>query len=1113
MDSIRTIMKHLKALNTAWFTIVMLLPVIGVSQEIEKILFQDNFSNDLSNWTIEQTKDGTTHIHDGSLEIDGGGCTVWFNEILNGSVLIEYEATLIQNGGKNDNCRDLNCFVMARHPRAPYDLFEGWRSNSKTRAGNFKEYHELRTYYAGIGGHKNTTTRFRRYTGHGGRPLLEEHDLIDPKHMLEANTTYKIQIVANNNIIQLYRNGDLFFELNDPQPYTSGWFGFRTVANHVKINNFKVYRLAPEKLSKKELFCTAKKLGINKSLTELSFRTGQRNKNEFKHGESYLSEKLVFTDYETGGNIWQMTNDPAIETNEYTDIPVWSADGESMLFISARNGENERWLMDANGENLRPLSNAVDLPGDKGVWSIKYPDILYYAEKEYEGDKVIATKVMTANIKTGKKQVVVKVPRDLGKLMPPHPSENLFLFGDHMGGEWTDKEHPSRAFIVDRKGKISEVKFEKLYHRLRFTKSDDGRIFFNFDRPRTTWTCMPDGSERKEIEINGGHPDWIEGGEWVIFNAREVLSDGTKNFDLRYDAIRFDGTGFRTIYPYGGHASTCTDGLHIVCDGGPGSGSVNYVNVDTNNTSQNLFMNHTSRFDHSNNWHPNHHSTHPHPNASPDGTKVMSNSDVLGQYANVFVSIAKYPDAPQNLNARLKGKSIMLSWDKAKNSRETAGYNLYYSENSGKGFFKINSELIKQTKYTVASSYKGYFIVAAVEYSGLQSAPTNETYYNGNTNWQGFARLAFEAELGQCVLPFEPKMEMQNASNGYIVKARNGEAKGQIKLEVNVPADGDYILWAFATGRGNVRVKFNGDNAGSFAGSEGFWSWQKIQTPVSLKKGKVTIELTGESGTEEMDKFYLTNDLSFQPLGLSVFKTVVLTAPTGLSAKGISNNSIQLKWHKAENAIYYNVYASSNPDFECNQHHLVGSPIEATFIDWGLNLNENYYYKVKSVDVFGNESDSFSGKKAKVQHFIPSQINLNVSDAKANGMEQVYEKQLGEMVWSTSSENGLVEWEFEIPVEGDYTIWGQSVIDVKEKLKYELTLDEVRTEWQVLGLYNTWKYSPIGEKTSGSAQTFHLTKGVHKISIKTNKGNVLGAFIISNNPAFYPVNEMKSTGY
>lgn len=206
-----------------------------------KLIYKDNFDNGLQNWQVEQMADGTVNVDQGKLEInDVSGCTVWLKKKFEGSIMIEYDVLLIQNGGQNDRVSDLNCFWMAIDPESPNDIFV----NSEKRGGKFSNYDSLKLYYMGVGGNHNKTTRFRRYVGNGERPLLPEHDLKESAYMLEGNKKYHIKIIANNGIIQYYRNNKLFLNYVDSNPYSSGYFGFRTVKNHMKIDDFRVYKLA-----------------------------------------------------------------------------------------------------------------------------------------------------------------------------------------------------------------------------------------------------------------------------------------------------------------------------------------------------------------------------------------------------------------------------------------------------------------------------------------------------------------------------------------------------------------------------------------------------------------------------------------------------------------------------------------------------------------------------------------------------------------------------------------------------------------------------------------------------------------------------------------------------
>lgn len=207
------------------------------------LLHQDEFTYpDMTrNWQAELEADGTVEAKAKRLILDvPKGCTLWFRTELTGPVLIEYFATAIRRGGANDRVSDLNCFWMAQDPQHPGKLLEVRRS------GAFADYDTLLAYYVGLGGNANTTTRFRRYIGKAGdRPLLPRNDLRAPEYLLKPNVRQRIRLVACNSLIQYYRDDRKLFEIEDPEPYTRGWFGFRTVASHFHIEQFRVYRLHP----------------------------------------------------------------------------------------------------------------------------------------------------------------------------------------------------------------------------------------------------------------------------------------------------------------------------------------------------------------------------------------------------------------------------------------------------------------------------------------------------------------------------------------------------------------------------------------------------------------------------------------------------------------------------------------------------------------------------------------------------------------------------------------------------------------------------------------------------------------------------------------------------
>jgi len=205
------------------------------------LLFQDDFDAGLAQWHVEPEKPGVISAAGGVLDIDvPAGVTVWFKPRLEGPVAIEFDATAVSAGGANDQVSDLNVFWMARNVDGREPVY------ALVRSGKFDEYNALLTYYVGLGGNRNTTTRFRRYIGDPIlRPLRPGYDLADDPYMLVPNKRQTIRLVANGKIIEYWRDGTRIFHMEDDSPYENGWFAFRTTYSHLRIERFRVHRLAP----------------------------------------------------------------------------------------------------------------------------------------------------------------------------------------------------------------------------------------------------------------------------------------------------------------------------------------------------------------------------------------------------------------------------------------------------------------------------------------------------------------------------------------------------------------------------------------------------------------------------------------------------------------------------------------------------------------------------------------------------------------------------------------------------------------------------------------------------------------------------------------------------
>lgn len=128
---------------------------------------------------------------------------------------------------------DLICIWMMDKPEG--DLFEYMQT---LEDASLNHYLPLPFYWVDFGGTNNKTTRLRK---NPYRQMVRQFN--DRARLLQRDTTYRITMVQNADIIEFRVDGQCWIQRHDPHPLTTGHVGFRAFIADVKLSELKVWRI------------------------------------------------------------------------------------------------------------------------------------------------------------------------------------------------------------------------------------------------------------------------------------------------------------------------------------------------------------------------------------------------------------------------------------------------------------------------------------------------------------------------------------------------------------------------------------------------------------------------------------------------------------------------------------------------------------------------------------------------------------------------------------------------------------------------------------------------------------------------------------------------------
>jgi hypothetical protein len=461
---------------------------------------------------------------------------------------------------------------------------------------------------------------------------------------------------------------------------------------------------------------------------------------------------------------------------------------------------------------------------------------------------------------------------------------------------------------------------------------------------------------------------------------------------------------------------------------------------------------------------------------SPDATKIAYMCDMLGD-TDVYVALTRRPEAPRSLTLRPDGPSVRLRWEPPSAAREIAGYNVYRSSESGRGYRRVNRERIAGCEFA-DSPPPGptFYAVAAEEHSGLEGlysaeAPvawlsravqnrerpadtetrthgSGEPCYGDHGSGEPCYRIYADLEEAQLTPPLRQHFD-GDCSNFRCVRVWRESPQEQTRqaaLCVRVPASGSYQLWLRGRGQGAFTCHAGATSVTGHIRSEQ-WSWTRVPQPLKLAEGTQSLVLRSRDDGLCLDLLLLTSDAADRP-GRLDDRDPVPSPVAGVRATAVSPGQVRLAWTPSTDADFdaYSVYVGDHADFVPGNASVLSSGKAATFLDWGFNPGSTLHYKVVACNKRGMVSAPAT-IRVEIPPLATTVVELDIGAATlSSGLDKTTSRGVASAVLPAPLGQGgprpKATWQFSVPHAGVYYVWVRyTTLDAKRVSQFWIDCD------------------------------------------------------------------------